>query len=60
MPAFDQQGVILATMTVPDSWLPNKAAKVFGADDDAYLAVHYLHNSAGGPVTGLKQTDGAS
>lgn len=59
----DQEGVILATMTVTDKWVPNKsreAEKVFGADDDAHPAVHYLHNTAGkvylgGPVTGIQQ-----
>ncbi|MEC7764366.1 MAG: bifunctional sulfate adenylyltransferase/adenylylsulfate kinase [Pseudomonadota bacterium] len=59
----DQEGVILATMTVTDNWVPNKAReaeKVFGADDDAHPAVNYLHNHAGkvylgGPVTGIQQ-----
>ncbi|EET48164.1 bifunctional sulfate adenylyltransferase/adenylylsulfate kinase [Thalassobium sp. R2A62] len=59
----DQEGVILATMTVTDRWEPNKAVeaeKVFGADDDAHPAVNYLHNQAGkiylgGPVTGIQQ-----
>ncbi len=59
----DQEGVILATMTVTDSWVPNKAReaeKVFGADDDAHPAVNYLHNQAGkvylgGPVIGIQQ-----
>lgn len=59
----DQEGVILATMTVTDKWVPNKAReaeKVFGADDQAHPAVHYLHNIAGGvylggPVTGIQQ-----
>lgn len=59
----DQEGVILATMTVTDKWEPNKAVeaeKVFGADDDAHPAVNYLHNQAGkiylgGPVTGIQQ-----
>jgi len=59
----DQEGVILATMTVTDSWTPNKsleAQKVFGADDLAHPAVNYLHNTAGevylgGPVTGIQQ-----
>ena len=58
----DQEGVILATMTVTDSWTPDKAReaeKVFGADDDAHPAVNYLHNTAGkvylgGPVTGIQ------
>jgi sulfate adenylyltransferase len=59
----DQEGVILATMTVTDRWVPNKALeaeKVFGADDSAHPAVNYLHNTAGavylgGPVTGIQQ-----
>ncbi len=59
----DQEGVILATMTVTDRWVPNKALeaeKVFGADDQAHPAVNYLHNKAGavylgGPVTGIQQ-----
>jgi len=59
----DQEGVILATMTVTDKWVPDKAReaeKVFGADDAAHPAVNYLHNTAGkvylgGPVTGIQQ-----
>ncbi|MBB5722688.1 sulfate adenylyltransferase [Loktanella ponticola] len=59
----DQEGVILATMTVTDKWTPNKALeaeKVFGADDSAHPSVNYLHNQAGnvylgGPVTGIQQ-----
>ncbi len=59
----DQEGVILATMTVTDNFKPNKAVeaeKVFGADDQAHPAVNYLHNTAGefylgGPVTGIQQ-----
>ncbi|MGH1415602.1 MAG: bifunctional sulfate adenylyltransferase/adenylylsulfate kinase [Pelagimonas sp.] len=59
----DQEGVILATMTITDKWEPNKALeaeKVFGADDDAHPAVNYLHNTAGkiylgGPITGIQQ-----
>ncbi|MCF6444086.1 bifunctional sulfate adenylyltransferase/adenylylsulfate kinase [Nereida sp. MMG025] len=59
----DQEGVILATMTVTDRYTPNKsreAEKVFGADDSAHPAVNYLHNTAGkiylgGPVTGIQQ-----
>ena len=58
----DQEGVILATMTVTDRWTPDKAreaAQVFGADDTAHPAVNYLHHSAGpvylgGPVTGIQ------
>jgi sulfate adenylyltransferase len=59
----DQEGVILATMTVTDKWVPDKAREaeaVFGADDTAHPAVNYLHHSAGpvylgGPVTGIQQ-----
>ncbi len=59
----DQEGVILATMTVTDRWTPNKsheAEQVFGADDSAHPAVNYLHNTAGevylgGPVVGIQQ-----
>ena len=59
----DQEGVILATMTVTDKLVPNKAheaQKVYGADDSAHPAVNYLHNTAGsvylgGPVTGIQQ-----
>ncbi|SDE16084.1 sulfate adenylyltransferase [Paracoccus isoporae] len=58
----DQEGVILAIMSVTDKWVPNKsleAEKVFGADDLAHPAVNYLHNQAGpvylgGPVKGLQ------
>ena len=58
----DQEGVILATLTVTDRWTPDKhheAKKVFGADDQAHPAVDYLHNTAGdvylgGPVTGIQ------
>lgn len=59
----DAEGVILAILSVTDKWVPNKpneAAKVFGADDLAHPAVHYLHHQAGpvylgGPVTGIQQ-----
>ncbi|MBM3606371.1 MAG: bifunctional sulfate adenylyltransferase/adenylylsulfate kinase [Alphaproteobacteria bacterium] len=58
----DQEGVILAIMSVTDKWVPNKALeaeKVFGADDVAHPAVNYLHNVAGpvylgGPIKGLQ------
>ncbi|MEO1537263.1 MAG: bifunctional sulfate adenylyltransferase/adenylylsulfate kinase [Pseudomonadota bacterium] len=58
----DQEGVILATLTVTDRWVPNKAReaeKVFGADDAAHPAVNYLHHTAGkiylgGPITGIQ------
>lgn len=59
----DQEGVILAILSISDKWVPNKAneaAKVFGADDLAHPAVNYLHNVAGpvylgGPITGIQQ-----
>jgi sulfate adenylyltransferase len=59
----DQEGVILAILSISDKWVPNKAneaAKVFGADDLAHPAVNYLHNQAGkvylgGPITGIQQ-----
>ncbi|MCA3455165.1 MAG: bifunctional sulfate adenylyltransferase/adenylylsulfate kinase [Rhodobacter sp.] len=59
----DQEGVILAILSITDKWVPNKAneaLKVFGADDPAHPAVNYLHNVAGpvylgGPVTGIQQ-----
>ena len=58
----DEEGVILAILSVTDSWTPNKAneaEKVFGADDLAHPAVNYLHNHAGkvylgGPVIGIQ------
>jgi sulfate adenylyltransferase len=58
----DQEGVILAVMTVTDRWTPDKgqeAELVFGADDLAHPAVHYLRHRAGkvylgGPITGLQ------
>ncbi|MDO5633201.1 MAG: bifunctional sulfate adenylyltransferase/adenylylsulfate kinase [Paracoccus sp. (in: a-proteobacteria)] len=58
----DQEGVILAILSVTDKWVPNKsveAEKVFGADDMAHPAVNYLHNVAGpvylgGKVKGLQ------
>jgi sulfate adenylyltransferase len=58
----DQEGVILATMTVTDRWVPNKAheaAQVFGADDLAHPAVNYLHNVGGQCVSG-RSGDGVS
>ena len=59
----DQEGVILAIMSVTDKWSPDKAKeaeKVFGADDSAHPSVNYLHNTAGsvylgGPITGIQQ-----
>ena len=59
----DQEGVILAILSIADRWTPDKsleAEKVFGADDSAHPAVNYLHNTAGpvylgGAVTGIQQ-----
>ncbi|HDR29492.1 bifunctional sulfate adenylyltransferase/adenylylsulfate kinase, partial [Rhodovulum sp.] len=59
----DQEGVILAILSVTDRWTPDKAReaeKVFGADDLAHPGVNYLHHTAGkvylgGPVTGIQQ-----
>ena len=58
----DQEGVILAVMTISDKWVPDKAreaAQVFGADDIAHPAVAYLHHQAGdvylgGQIKGLQ------
>jgi sulfate adenylyltransferase len=59
----DQEGVILAILSISDKWVPNKAHEaehVFGADDLAHPAVNYLHNQAGkvylgGPIIGIQQ-----
>src|SRR4051812_47602188 len=59
----DQEGVILAIMSVTDKWSPDKSVEakgVFGADDLKHPAVNYLHNQAGpvylgGPITGIQQ-----
>ncbi|MEZ5537468.1 MAG: bifunctional sulfate adenylyltransferase/adenylylsulfate kinase [Thiolinea sp.] len=59
----DQEGVILAILSVTDRWTPDKsheAKQVFGADDIAHPAVNYLHNVAGsvylgGAITGIQQ-----
>ena len=59
----DQEGVILAILSISDKWVPNKSVEaegVFGADDLAHPAVNYLHNQAGkvylgGPVIGIQQ-----
>lgn len=59
----DQEGVILAILSISDKWVPNKvreAEKVFGADDLAHPAVNYLHHVAGpvylgGAITGIQQ-----
>jgi len=46
----DREGVLIATMTVEDRWTPDKrleAVSVFGSDDEAHPAVHYLMHEAG-------------
>lgn len=58
----DQEGVILAILSISDIWTPNKnkeAVMVFGANDKSHPAVNYLHNKAGsvyvgGMVTGIQ------
>jgi len=58
----DPEGVILAVMTLTDRWTPDKAREarmVFGSEDVAHPAVHYLHSVAGpvylgGPLVGLQ------
>jgi sulfate adenylyltransferase len=58
----DQEGVILAILSVTDKWTPDKhreAERVFGADDLAHPAVNYLHHVAGpvylgGAITGIQ------
>ncbi|HEY5623457.1 MAG TPA: bifunctional sulfate adenylyltransferase/adenylylsulfate kinase [Gammaproteobacteria bacterium] len=46
----DPEGVLIATMEIGSKFRPDKKAEakaVYGADDDAHPAVHYLHNVAG-------------
>ncbi len=46
----DQEGVVLAILTVGDIWKPDKAKEaeqVFGANDKAHPAVNYLQDKAG-------------
>ncbi len=58
----DQEGVILAILSISDKYTPNKAREaemVFGADDVAHPAVNYLHHVAGpvylgGAITGIQ------
>ena len=59
----DQEGVILAILSISDKWMPDKkreAEKIFGSDDAAHPGVHYLKNLAGpiylgGKITGIKK-----
>ena len=51
----DLEGVLIAILNVESNWQPAKAReaeKVFGADDQAHPAVHYLHNVAGSHYLG--------
>ena len=58
----DQEGVILAILTLSDKWMPDKsieAEQIYGADDVAHPGVSYLHHQAGevylgGTITGLQ------
>lgn len=53
----DQEGVILAVLTVGDVWQPNKSKEaelVYGKDDKAHPAVAYLHDTAGDWYVGGK------
>jgi sulfate adenylyltransferase len=46
----DQEGVLIATMELSDSWQPDKkseAQRVFGTTDDTHPAVNYLMRQAG-------------
>ena len=59
----DQEGVILAILSISDKWVPDKkreAKKVFGSDDATHPGVHYLKNLAGpiylgGKITGIQK-----
>ncbi len=58
----DREGVILATLTVTDIWIPDKekeARLVFGSGDRSHPGVDHLLGTAGevylgGPVTGIQ------
>ena len=58
----DQEGVILAILTLSDKWMPDKsieAEQIYGADDVAHPGVSYLHHQAGevylgGTIIGLQ------
>jgi sulfate adenylyltransferase len=59
----DQEGVILAILSISDKWTPdraNEAVEVFGSDDVAHPAVNHLLNASnpiylGGAITGIQQ-----
>jgi sulfate adenylyltransferase len=53
----DQEGVVLAVITVGDVWKPDKSREaelVFGADDEAHPTVNYLKHKAGEYYVGGK------
>ena len=58
----DREGVVLATLTVTDKWVPDKgreALSVLGTKDDSHPEVHNLYNRTGtvylgGPIVGLQ------
>ena len=58
----DQEGVLIATMTVEDMWTPDKkqeARGVFGTEDEAHPGVNFLFNHAnpvylGGTLSGVE------
>jgi len=53
----DPEGVLVAVMTVADLYTPDKAheaREVFGSDDEAHPAVHYLNHTAGPVYVGGK------
>ena len=58
----DQEGVILALLTISDKWMADKSREaelVYGADDIAHPAVAYLYHQAGevylgGKIIGLQ------
>ena len=53
----DPEGVLIAVLEVDDIYTPDKvkeAVEVFGKDDSAHPAVHYLHNIAGAVYIGGK------
>jgi len=53
----DAEGDVIAILTVSDIWTPDKAREareVFGSEDDAHPAVHYLNNVAGPVYVGGK------
>ncbi|MEO1202170.1 MAG: bifunctional sulfate adenylyltransferase/adenylylsulfate kinase [Pseudomonadota bacterium] len=59
----DLEGVVIATLDVGDIWTPDKqreAEGVYGSNDEAHPAVHYLHNTAhpvyvGGRLSGVEE-----